>query len=193
MDLRLFASISMRVLLLRINPFLLTADVLAQILICIFMVWKMKKLPRRKSRRFTRQSKGTREETFSAFEASTQSPLSVNGHKGIQTIWPILTLRHIQIVLRLYSSPAEIFAGVDVDVTGIGYNGTHVWAAHRAFISFVTQSLKIDMFRRSASYEVRLAKYAKRGYEIFFPELRREAIDPMVSSLSLSPNLWKSD
>jgi len=45
------------------------------------------------------------------------------------------------------------------------------------------------MFRRSASYEVRLAKYAKRGYEIFFPELRREAIDPMVSSLSLSLSL----
>lgn len=89
-------------------------------------------------------------------------------------------VRHIQVVLRLYSCPAEIFASVDVDATAVGYDGARVWASHRAFISFVTQSVKIDLKHRSVSYEIRLAKYAKRGFEIFFPEFRREAIDPTV-------------
>lgn len=38
-----------------------------------------------------------------------------------------------------------------------------------------------DMTRRSPSYEVRLAKYAERGFEVHVPNLERERIDPNVS------------
>lgn len=92
----------------------------------------------------------------------------------------ILMCRHIQIILRLYSSPSEILAGFDVDACAVGYNGNHVFAAPRAFVSLVTQTVTVDMSRRSPSYELRLAKYAQRGYEIFVPDLRRDAIDPTV-------------
>lgn len=38
----------------------------------------------------------------------------------------------------------------------------------------------VDMRRRSPSYEVRLAKYAKRGFEVHVPDLVRANIDPTV-------------
>jgi hypothetical protein len=38
-----------------------------------------------------------------------------------------------------------------------------------------------DMTRRSPSYEVRLAKYAQRGFEVHVPNLDRERVDPKVS------------
>lgn len=88
--------------------------------------------------------------------------------------------RHIQIILRLYSSPSEILVGFDIDACAVGFNGSDVFACPRAFISLVTQSVTVDMSRRSPSYEMRLAKYATRGFEIFVPDLRREDIDPTV-------------
>jgi hypothetical protein len=91
-------------------------------------------------------------------------------------------LRHIQIILRLYSSPSEILAGFDVDACAVGYNGNQVFATPRAFVSFVTQTMTVDMTRRSPSYEVRLVKYAQRGFEIFVPDLHRAKIDPTVGS-----------
>ena len=42
------------------------------------------------------------------------------------------------------------------------------------------QSNTVDMTRRSPSYEVRLAKYASRGFEVYVPGLKRDEIDPAV-------------
>jgi hypothetical protein len=38
----------------------------------------------------------------------------------------------------------------------------------------------VDMTRRSPSYEVRLAKYAERCYEVYVPTLDRDKVDPTV-------------
>ena len=88
--------------------------------------------------------------------------------------------RSIQIVLRLYTSPAEILAGFDVDVACYAYDGDRVWANPRAIVSMMRQSNTVDMTRRSPSYEVRLAKYSSRGFEVYIPELNRSEIDPTV-------------
>lgn len=87
---------------------------------------------------------------------------------------------HIQIILRLYSTPSEVLAGFDVDPCSVGFNGNEVFGTPRACISITTQSMTVDLSRRSPSYEMRLAKYARRGYEIFLPDLRREEIDSAV-------------
>jgi hypothetical protein len=50
------------------------------------------------------------------------------------------------------------------------------------------QSNTVDMTRRSPSYEVRLAKYCSRGFEVYVPGLKRDEIDPSVCLLPLSPN-----
>jgi hypothetical protein len=43
----------------------------------------------------------------------------------------------------------------------------------------------VDVTRRSPSYEVRLAKYPSRGFEIYIAELKRSQIDPTVCQVYL--------
>ncbi|KAH9020874.1 hypothetical protein EDB84DRAFT_1580986 [Lactarius hengduanensis] len=88
--------------------------------------------------------------------------------------------RNIQIVLRLYSSPAEALAGFDVDAPCCAYDGNRAWANPRAIVSMMRQSNTVDMTRRSPSYEVRLAKYSSRGFEVYVPGLKRAEIDPTI-------------
>ena len=38
----------------------------------------------------------------------------------------------------------------------------------------------VDMTRRSPSYEIRLAKYSRRAYEVYVPTLKREEVDPTI-------------
>ncbi|KAG8947095.1 hypothetical protein FRC00_009282 [Tulasnella sp. 408] len=50
----------------------------------------------------------------------------------------------------------------------------------------MTQCNRVAMDRRSPSYEVRLAKYATRGFEILVPDLRREDFDPTIFERALT-------
>ena len=88
--------------------------------------------------------------------------------------------RHIQIILRLYKSPAEILMGFDVDACSIGYDGTNVWMTPRCHRSLAHQYNTVDMTRRSPTYEQRLAKYATRGFSVLVPTLQRDRIDPQL-------------
>ena len=105
--------------------------------------------------------------------------------------------RSVQIILRLYHSPAEILAGFDVDAPCCAYDGmfcsqeeqvqfeyrsvgNRVWANPRAIVAMMRQCNTVDVTRRSPSYEVRLAKYSRRLYEVYIPSLSRDKIDPTV-------------
>ncbi|KAF8840816.1 ankyrin [Paxillus ammoniavirescens] len=94
--------------------------------------------------------------------------------------------RPVQIVLRLYKSPAEILAGFDVDAPCFAFDGERVWASPRAIVSLMRQCNTIDVTRRSPSYEVRLAKYAARGFEVHVPTLQRHDIDPTIYERSIA-------
>ncbi|KAI0738301.1 ankyrin [Daedaleopsis nitida] len=93
--------------------------------------------------------------------------------------------RSIQIVLRLYSSPAEILAGFDVDAPCCAYDGERVWANPRAVVAMMRQCNTVDMTRRSPSYEVRLTKYSMRDFEVYLPSLHRDDIDPTIFERSI--------
>ncbi|KAH9970349.1 ankyrin repeat-containing domain protein, partial [Lactifluus volemus] len=86
----------------------------------------------------------------------------------------------------LYNSPAEVLAGFDVDAPCCAYDGERVWASPRAIVSMMRQSNTVDMTRRSPSYEVRLAKYSSRGFEVYIPGLKRAEIDPTIYERSIS-------
>lgn len=88
--------------------------------------------------------------------------------------------RHVQIVLRLYDSISQIITGFDVDCACVAYDGKSVFAAPRALGAFITQSNTIDLTRRSPSYENRLSKYSHRGFEVHWPLLDRDRIDPTI-------------
>eukprot|EP00668_Euglena_longa_P044091 GGOE01058684.1.p1 GENE.GGOE01058684.1~~GGOE01058684.1.p1 ORF type:complete len:1789 (-),score=486.60 GGOE01058684.1:265-5601(-) len=88
--------------------------------------------------------------------------------------------RHVQIITRLYKSPAEVLMGFDVDSCSVGYDGTTVWMTPRCHHALVAQANTVDMSRRSPTYETRLAKYASRGFSVEVPALQREYVDPQI-------------
>ncbi|KAK6333268.1 hypothetical protein TWF718_011088 [Orbilia javanica] len=94
--------------------------------------------------------------------------------------------RHVQIVLRLYSSISEILTGFDVNCACVAYDGSQVYANPRAIASWMLQCNDIDITRRSPSYEFRLGKYRKRGFEAYYPALTREKIDPTIYERSIN-------
>ncbi|KAF3900224.1 Ankyrin repeat-containing domain [Trichophyton interdigitale] len=100
--------------------------------------------------------------------------------KNTITIVSQYPTRHVQVVLRIYKSLAEIITGFDVDCSCVAYDGKNVYAAPRAIAAFMTQTNQIDLMRRSPSYENRLSKYSHRGFEVFWPELDRSRIDPTI-------------
>jgi hypothetical protein len=57
-------------------------------------------------------------------------------------------------------------------------------------VAMMRQCNTVDLTRRSPSYEVRLAKYSGRAFEVYVPTLKREEIDPTVSSFP-SFYLWE--
>jgi len=88
--------------------------------------------------------------------------------------------RHVQIVLRIYKSISEILTGFDVDCACVAYDGKQIYASPRAIGAFMCQINTIDLSRRSPSYENRLSKYSKRGFEVYWPNLDRDKIDPTI-------------
>ncbi|EPS41484.1 hypothetical protein H072_4612 [Dactylellina haptotyla CBS 200.50] len=94
--------------------------------------------------------------------------------------------RHIQIVLRLYSSISEILTGFDVSCACVAYDGSQVYANPRAIASWMLQCNDVDLTRRSPSYEFRLSKYRRRGFEVYYPGLTREKIDPTIYERSIN-------
>lgn len=117
--------------------------------------------------------------------------------------------RPVQIILRLYDSPAQILAGFDIDAACCAFDGEAclsqcgrcfidneigrtVWVNPRSLTAVMRQSNTIDITRRSPSYELRLAKYTEQGFEIFVPSLSRTKVNPLVFFLlrkSRSPQL----
>lgn len=97
--------------------------------------------------------------------------------------------RHVQIVLRIYSSVSEILTGFDIDAAGAAYDGSQVYVTPRALQSYMTQINHIDLSRRSPSYENRLSKYSHRNFEVYWPELDRSRIDPTIFERSFQRTL----
>ncbi|PWY77072.1 ankyrin repeat protein [Aspergillus heteromorphus CBS 117.55] len=106
--------------------------------------------------------------------------------KNAITIVSQYPTRHVQIVLRIYKSIAEILTGFDVDCSCAAFDGKQVFVSPRALASYITQINTVDLSRRSPSYENRLSKYSHRGFEIFWPQLNRSQIDPTIFERSFT-------
>jgi hypothetical protein len=89
-------------------------------------------------------------------------------------------IRHVQVVLRLYKSPAEVLMGFDIDCCSVGYDGNTVWALPRAHRAITKRYNLVDMSRRSLTYETRLYKYAKRGFRVAVPGLQTQLVDTSI-------------
>eukprot|EP01133_Synstelium_polycarpum_P020953 gene20953-25153_t len=93
--------------------------------------------------------------------------------------------RNVQVVLRLYKSPAEVLMGFDIDACSVGFDGSDVYALPRARRAIVNGVNCVSMTRRSLTYETRLFKYAKRGFAILVPDFDRSMVDLSIYSQAL--------
>jgi ankyrin repeat protein len=119
-------------------------------------------------------------EIYEAVQAVNPYEIRVFRSAHALTLVSRYPFRHIQIVLRLYNSPAEILMGFDVDSCAVGFDGKDVYTCPRTALAIATQTNVVDMSRRSPSYEMRLAKYAQRGFEVVVPGLDRGKVDPFL-------------
>jgi hypothetical protein len=80
-------------------------------------------------------------------------------------------LRHVQVILRIYRSPAEVLMGFDLDAVCVGFDGARVWALPRArrALNRGYNLAGADPSRASHNYEFRLFKYAMRDFAVAVP------------------------
>ena len=109
-------------------------------------------------------------------EAENGHLLSVRTDHAVTLVTSSLA-PHVQIVLRIYSSPAEVLAGFDVDSCCVGFDGERAWCAPRARRAICRGFNLVDPGRLSPTYEIRLAKYARRGFAVAVPGFRRGSVD----------------
>ncbi|KAG7349833.1 BTB/POZ domain containing protein [Nitzschia inconspicua] len=110
--------------------------------------------------------------------AVNEEPWGIVRAKGVVNIHNIMS--KVQIVLRIYSSPTEVLIGFDVDCCCCCYDGKNVWATRR-YINALTSGVNVlnplHSWPNKASYEVRLGKYAFRGFAIAIPGVDHSRID----------------
>ena len=97
---------------------------------------------------------------------------------------------HVQIILRIYRTPAEILLGFDVDACCCGFDGDKVWLHQRAVRAIERGENMVDASRQSASYVSRLRKYATRGFAVAVPGLdlirvRKAVADTKIRDLPM--------
>ena len=75
----------------------------------------------------------------------------------------------VQIMFRLYNTKSEILHGFDFGSAAVGFDGTHIITTSLGLFSYKFRINILDTSRRSTTYEKRLIKYLKRGFEIVLP------------------------
>ena len=89
-------------------------------------------------------------------------------------------VQKVQIVLRIYDSPTEVLFGFDVDCCCCAFDGKDVWLTKRCISALRTGMNVVNPIHATpsrATYELRLAKYAKRGYSVLVPGLDQGRVD----------------
>lgn len=114
--------------------------------------------------------------------ASVQGPelVIVRGQHAVTIIPKSVEVPYFQVILRIYSCPAEVLIGFDLDSCCVAYDGSHVWCTPRFHRAVVNRMNLVDPSRQSTSYEHRLMKYAKRGFRVAVPGFDRMKVDAGV-------------
>jgi hypothetical protein len=89
----------------------------------------------------------------------------------------------IQIILKLYASPADVLSSFDISVCQVGlwrdaakslqFMGTEMWHVSMRHLFFWVDPAT---FAWSTSSVMRIFKYYAKGFDIFFPGLKRAAL-----------------
>ena len=105
-----------------------------------------------------------------------EAPMVVRTGRAVSIVGTYPT-RTVQVVLRLYSCPAEVLLGFDVDCCALAYDGQRLLATQRSLYALTRNVNVVNPTRRSLTYESRLYKYAKRGFAVVVPGLELARIN----------------
>jgi hypothetical protein len=93
----------------------------------------------------------------------------------------------VQVVLRIYKSPAEIIHGFDIQASRvlIMKNGDEykAWGTPSFFLSMKYSFVWTDPQRQSQTYPVRLFKYFEKGFTVALMGLDREKINMKIMKI----------
>ena len=77
----------------------------------------------------------------------------------------------IQVILRLYSTNAEIIHSFDLGSSSILWDGEKVWMTALGRLAMQYGANVLNLRARRASLEPRIERYFKRGFDLVLPEL----------------------
>ena len=89
--------------------------------------------------------------------------------KNAITILGIDGMRHVQIILRSYTTVNQLICGFDVDSCCFAYDGKDVITNSRGYRSVIFGSNIVDPYTSSKNGVQRSKKYLNRGYNLFLP------------------------
>ena len=106
----------------------------------------------------------------------------------------------LQIILRHYATASEVLHGFDLGSAAVGFDGSEVWLTGLGRFAYEAGYNIVDTSRRSRTYEARLRKYARRGFDLILPGLDVDALPrkglkygyPEVADLPFLPFAYKS-
>jgi hypothetical protein len=78
-------------------------------------------------------------------------------------------LINVQVILRRYNSVSEVIHGFDIDCCCVAYYMGKLYATKRGDYALRHWKNTINLFYSSTSYEYRLMKYLKRGFDVQLP------------------------
>lgn len=76
----------------------------------------------------------------------------------------------IQIILRRYSTLAEVIHGFDLGSSAVAFDGERVYMTRMGLFAANHGANILNLKTRRASYEHRLARYLTRGYDLVLPD-----------------------
>lgn len=100
----------------------------------------------------------------------------------------------IQVIKRFYKIFDQILHGFDVDAScvGVTFDG-RIWMTERFKYAFMKNCLTVNISRLSRSYELRLAKYHRRGWDLYIPGTLVEPIPPIDIELDTGEKISFSE
>mmetsp|Transcript_35135 Transcript_35135/g.108863 ORF Transcript_35135/g.108863 Transcript_35135/m.108863 type:complete len:434 (-) Transcript_35135:64-1365(-) len=115
------------------------------------------------------------ERIFDKLKSESKDALALRTPHTVTVVLPY-PKRIVQIVLNLHATAAEVVDAFDVDICGAYWDGSKAYATRRCARAFATRVNVAVPSRRSTTYETRLIKYAKRGFAIGVPGLRKDDV-----------------
>jgi len=90
-----------------------------------------------------------------------------------------------QFIHRIYPNMSSIIGGFDISACMLAYDGKQIYATPLGAWSLKNKCIIIDTKRRSTSFEYRLRKYNRMGFDLIFPGISDTVVRNFIINNSL--------